>query len=63
MGRLVWCRLCTSRYEHLGGALPETCPTCGESAHWSAIEVPKREFALSENDRRLLRALRIKADV
>ena len=65
MGRLVWCRLCAFKLEHLGGALPDTCLHCGAMAHWSAVEVtpsPKHEWALTRNDRRLLKSFRIEVD-
>ncbi len=59
MGRLLWCRLCTERYELLGGEAPGTCPSCGQAAHWSSIEVPKRQYMLSENDKRFLKSIRV----
>lgn len=57
--RQVWCRLCASAYEHLGGALPDECPECKQAAAWSTEEIPKVKWELARKDRLFLRAIRI----
>jgi hypothetical protein len=47
------------RYVHPGGNLPTQCPDCQQDAHWSALELPAKEYVLTENDRRFLKSLRI----
>lgn len=57
--RTIWCRLCKVKLEHVGGDLPTTCPECEQSAHWSAVEVPQKDYVLNENDRLFLKSIRI----
>ena len=59
MSRTVWCLRCKVKLEHLGGALPDACPECEQSARWSTLEVPLKDWVLNENDRGFLRSIRI----
>ena len=57
----VWCRLCKASYDYVGN-LPDVCPSCEQAAHWSSVEVPKKDYVLSYNDKVFLAHLKIKID-
>lgn len=69
MARTLWCRYadCGYGYASVAGDQPSLCPECKRSALWSREEpllqpeTPEVPFALTVNDRRLLRSLRIEA--
>jgi hypothetical protein len=62
-----FCRVCDgpNEFTHDNGKsrlypVPEdACVYCGSSGKWRTGTDPKKEYALSENDRRFLRSLRI----
>lgn len=61
----LFCRHCRTGYACVG-KVPTICPSCERSASWTTTALPGDEpeqlYVLSENDRRLLRSLRIGAD-
>lgn len=59
MPRTLYCRLCRASYDSVAGDQPDTCPACGQAAHWSTEPQPRKGYELTANDRRLLKALRI----
>ena len=56
--------ICTGCDWHVTIAMivPDACPKCG-GTHWRTAHDPAQRYELSENDRRLLRALRIAPEV
>jgi hypothetical protein len=62
MPRTLYCRLCAAAYASVAGDQPAECPACGQAAHWSTEPQARREYVLSENDRRFLKSLRIGAE-
>lgn len=66
MPRELWCRHagCGRTYVSDAGKIPELCPYCERVGAWATIPMipdPVKPYRLSENDRKLLRALRIEA--
>jgi hypothetical protein len=61
--RLIWCRHpgCQIGYattEHV----PDTCPACGQPAHWTTDPpIPLEPYTLTLFDRGMLKSLRISA--
>jgi hypothetical protein len=67
MGRILWCSRvgCGNTYEEHAGVRPEACDKCGHA--WTVEPIPpppapKVGWALSENDCRFLRSLKIAQD-
>lgn len=61
---ILYCRLCATGYD-TAGQIPVQCPSCHRPTRWSTT--PPRAYevdgwALSPEDRRFLRAMRIEAD-
>lgn len=65
MPRMLYCRHCGFSYESHAGKILATCPHCQHSGLWSTDPTPVDETppALSENDRRFLRSLRIVPEI
>lgn len=59
--RLLLCRHCYVWYA-VQRAIPDICPNCEKSAMWTTDNNPGKPYLLSENDRRILKALRIACD-
>ena len=62
MGRPLWCMKCAAKWEQVAGELPAICPGCQRATVWSVEEVPAKRYALSMNDRRFLRSIKITPD-
>src|SRR6185295_13917667 len=76
MAKTLFCRYpdCQKGYTSVGGEKPLVCPNCEMPARWTTTEPssppmpprakdPFKMYLLSSNDRRILRSLRIAADV
>lgn len=64
MSRTLWCQNpgCGTGYASVAGDIPKVCPACDQPAHWSTEAGPKVPFALSSNDKRFLRSLKITSE-
>ena len=69
---VVYCRKCEYRHEGVGD-LPPRCPGCFQRAQWSTVLIPvyvpdvvpsssAHVYALTHNDRLLLKRFSIKVD-
>ena len=58
MGRVLLCRRCGHWYQ-VTMIIPDICPNCESSASWTTDPDPEKPYRLSENDRMLLKSLRI----
>jgi len=59
MGQVLFCRKCGNWYA-VQRVVPDVCPNCEQSAEWTTETL--RPWKLSENDRKFLRAIRIKPE-
>jgi hypothetical protein len=55
---ILRCRHCGTWYT-VNHVVPEICPFCEQAAHWTTEGAP---FVLTENDKRFLRGIHIKAE-
>ena len=71
MARTLYCRWeqCGWSGEIVAGYFPERCPGCSRESRWNVgpptvfeADGPKVAWVLTENDRRMLKALRIAAN-
>ena len=68
MGRPVYCVLCAFSFPSVAGHLPTVCPSCTHRTTWTTLapdhasDQATTPYALTHNDRRFLRSLRIAAD-
>lgn len=60
--RSLYCRRCAHEHPSVAGDQPSICPACRQEAMWTTEPVPLRPWALNENDRRFLKAIRVSAN-
>ena len=60
--RMIWCRHCRCGLAWARPRDPDLCPKCDEKGDWlSMVPDPKVPYALTFNDRRFLRSLKVEA--
>lgn len=64
MALTLFCRVCDSPNEFPRNWVDDTdeCTACGAKKQWRTVNEPKVAWDVSHNDRRFLKALRIKSD-
>lgn len=62
MSRVLYCRLCSEPYDSIAGLVPDYCPVCQQPGAWTTEPVPTVPYALTVNDKRFLRAIKIEPD-
>jgi hypothetical protein len=53
---------CAHAHISIGGDQPAVCPGCSQQAFWTTEPVPLRPWALTENDKRFLRSIRVSSN-
>jgi hypothetical protein len=58
---VIFCRECDGKNDFNRNwiADDDACTFCGTRGKWRTVNEPKKAYALSENDRRFLRSIRI----
>ena len=62
---VLFCRVCDAAKILTRNWITEedTCDACGATEQWRTVNEPKKAYALSENDRRFLRSIKVCGDV